>query len=493
MRSSKIELQTIANRLKPLSTGARRGRFIVPLGWCWGNPGRDKLAPTRNKEKLPQDVESQDIGSLDEMKDVLSQPGAQAEALVDDQLLQHILVYCHALYAQLETAADLSNSWRQAHTFLPVHIRFPHPAPSRLRLHNPLANLRSNLTPRSTAFRHAIRLGVALSIAAALYEFIPLPIMQRGYWIPLTAALVLRSDFATTFTRGIARLIGTLLGAVLTTLLIVLLAPSHDALIIILAVAAYVSYSILFANYAVFSIVITVEVVILLSFVYPQTLPLVEFRAINTAIGGVLALLIFLIWPTWEQPQIAGNLAQRLESLHRYLHAVIQAYIDPKSYNAGSVDKLRNASRLARSNANGSVQRALQEPITPVRDSNRIKPQTAQGLLDAADNIARNTLALEAYIQDASSHQIHALPSLTPFLHDLDHSLDTLAAAIRENSPASSLPDLQQALPPLRSSITDSRAQDKPEVEEQFIAGEVGEIIPNILVMQQLLSKGNKI
>ncbi len=84
---------------------------------------------------------------------------------------------------------------------------------------------------------YAIRLGIALALATALYQIFHLP-LERGYWIPMTVVLVLRSDFLTTFTRGIARLLGTMLGAVLTTLLLVFLAPSQLALVAIIALAA---------------------------------------------------------------------------------------------------------------------------------------------------------------------------------------------------------------------------------------------------------------
>ena len=40
---------------------------------------------------------------------------------------------------------------------------------------------------------------------------------DRGYWIPLTAAIVLKPDFQTTFVRGFARIGGTLVGAVVAT------------------------------------------------------------------------------------------------------------------------------------------------------------------------------------------------------------------------------------------------------------------------------------
>ena len=62
----------------------------------------------------------------------------------------------------------------------------------------------------STHARHAIRLAVALTIAAIVQHLLPL---AHAQWIGLTVILVLRSDFSSTYTRGVARVLGTIAGA----------------------------------------------------------------------------------------------------------------------------------------------------------------------------------------------------------------------------------------------------------------------------------------
>ena len=36
--------------------------------------------------------------------------------------------------------------------------------------------------------------------------------LRRSYWLPMTVAMVLRSDLAATFSRGVLRLLGTFVG-----------------------------------------------------------------------------------------------------------------------------------------------------------------------------------------------------------------------------------------------------------------------------------------
>ena len=105
---------------------------------------------------------------------------------------------------------------------------------------------------------------------------------------------MLRTDFASTFSRGLARLLGTILGAVLAALLVSFLTPTQGILVMLVAVSAYLAFSFLFAKYAIFSVFITMEVVFLLAYVIPQSSMTAAYRAIDTTIGGILALLIYL-------------------------------------------------------------------------------------------------------------------------------------------------------------------------------------------------------
>ena len=59
-----------------------------------------------------------------------------------------------------------------------------------------------------------MRSAVCLSVALALARHLHLP---HGYWVPMTAAIVLRPDFAATFNFGLLRVVGTVLGLLLTT------------------------------------------------------------------------------------------------------------------------------------------------------------------------------------------------------------------------------------------------------------------------------------
>ena len=390
--------------------------------------------------------------------------------------MQQLLAYCDTLRDQLHIVRKLAKSSNYPQQRAPVHIDIP--PQGHLRVHNARAILRANLTLRSSTLRHAIRLGFTLALATALYRLLPLP-LQRGYWIPLTALLVLKPDFRTTFARGVARLIGTMLGAVLTTLLVAVLAPTQGLLVMLDAIMAYLAFSFLYANYAIFSAFITMETVFLLTFVVPQPIETVTYRAIDTALGGILALLIYAVWPTWERSQVPGNIANRIEALRRYFVAVMDAYAHPDAYDAlATHDRLRE-SRLARSNAEASVERSLQEP-----EPYRIDPDLALGLLGAADNIARSVLALEAYLLDNPSR--HAIPQIAAFTAKVDEALRLLATAIREERLVTALPNLEEALRTLEhAEKSGNRTRNEASTDLRFVISEGKHIIRNINAMHR--------
>ncbi|HEX6481010.1 MAG TPA: FUSC family protein [Ktedonobacteraceae bacterium] len=417
-------------------------------------------------------------GAHQELKQALIELRKEASARDSDVNLQRILTYCEALHAQLHTAHNLARAWRSRQQPLPAQVHVPEQ--KRLRLYNIQAILRANLTFHSTAFRHAIRLGVALMIASVLEHLLPLP-LERGYWIPLTVLLILRPDFSSTFTRGMARFLGTLLGVVLTSLLIALIAPSQLLLVILAIITAYMSFSLLYANYALFSVFITMEVIFLLSFVIPQPIALAYARAIATAIGGVLALVLYVLWPSWESSQLSDNLANRLDALRSYLDAVLTALADPAAYDDSTINNRRLNSLLARSNAEASLQHTLQEP-----QRHHIDIELAQGVLDAANSIAQSALTLEAYVIDNPKR--HPLPVIRPFANAVDEALRIFTMAMRQDRPPEGLPNLQEALHKLEHDLkAEKHVQPEADIDQHLIISQAKRIVRSIDAINQLL------
>jgi hypothetical protein len=144
----------------------------------------------------------------------------------------------------------------------------------------------------------AIRTAMILAIASAAYRYLALP---NGYWIPMTAAIVTKPELRQTFQRGFARVIGTLAGAALATLIASVLRPMPWILASLVVIFAWICYALIYVNYAAFAVSVTAYVVFILALAgLPQT-ALISHRMLNTLLGGVIALIVHAMFSPWEQ------------------------------------------------------------------------------------------------------------------------------------------------------------------------------------------------
>lgn len=156
-----------------------------------------------------------------------------------------------------------------------------------------IRELRRSLHPVTAqdAFAYTIRLVLTVGIATEIYRRIG---VQSGYWIPMTALLVQKPAFSETFTRAAARILGTLAGAWLGSLLIAYLTPGPLVLAMIATVFALFAFATNSVNYGLFAACLTGYIVFLLSLNQIPGPVIAHRRAWCTALGGLIALLIHL-------------------------------------------------------------------------------------------------------------------------------------------------------------------------------------------------------
>lgn len=156
------------------------------------------------------------------------------------------------------------------------------------------AAMRSSLTVRSTALRHALRSGSALALGVAIYRV--LDIGMHGYWIPLTILFVLRPGRDETADRLAMRAVGTVGGLILATALAALLGEQPVTTAIVLTGAAACLYALLAIEYALFTLAITTYVVLLTDTLGAEAVDAADERALATAIGIAVAAAAFVVW-----------------------------------------------------------------------------------------------------------------------------------------------------------------------------------------------------
>ncbi len=290
--------------------------------------------------------------------------------------------HVQALSGQL--AAAVRNASRAAAYGAQRAVREDGQLPRALRPQSSLALLAASLTPGSASFRHAIRTAVCFAAALWLSRLLPL---QHGYWMPMTVAIVLRADYAATLSYGLLRMAGTVLGLLLTTALVLVLPASAWVHLAVLAVLCAGFRYLGDVNYGAAVACLTGTVVLLLAFVGERPEPTVIARLVDTVLGCTLALTVYALWPTWEKVRARPMLAQLLQAYAAYLLSITTG-------DAPQRQEMRQAARVARINAEASVQRLFAEPATPAALA-----ELAQSLLTNGNRLARVLMTLEALIE----------------------------------------------------------------------------------------------
>jgi Fusaric acid resistance protein-like len=142
-----------------------------------------------------------------------------------------------------------------------------------------------------SAVPYAIRLAITLGVSTEIYRYFG---FANGYWIPMTALLVLRPGLSDTVNRAIARTVGTLAGAMLASFSLAHLQPAPPTLVSLTLLFAWLSYSLNNVNYGLFTLCLTAYIVCLLALDSLPGKEVAYHRAVSTIIGGGLALTIRL-------------------------------------------------------------------------------------------------------------------------------------------------------------------------------------------------------
>jgi uncharacterized membrane protein YccC len=372
------------------------------------------------------------VGAL---RNELERRRTAGEAEVAEQLAA-LLKRGASVRAELRAAVDLAVSWqRDGPPPSEDPVRHRRIRPAALATHGVRAILRANLTMRSSAFRHAVRLGVTTAAGAAAYRALDLP---HGYWVPLTVLFVLRPDFGATFTRGFQRFIGTAAGVVLATLIAAAFHPGPYALAVLSTVFAVGIFAFMLSNYALFTVSVTAFIVFLVSFGGAPEYKTALQRFVASVIGAALTLGFYALWPTWERSTLPTTLADLIEADRGYLSAVLACWLDPLSQDPDALREARARGRVARTNTEAAIQRALEEPAGR---GTGMQLAEATSLLASLRRLADGGLALEAYLKDAAS----PAPPQTRLLADqLDTALAELAHATQQHRAPGTLPPLRE-------------------------------------------------
>jgi uncharacterized membrane protein YccC len=294
---------------------------------------------------------------------------------------------------------------------------------------SPLSTVLAIVAPDSLILRYALRVAVVVAAAVAITELLQL---KRGYWLTITVIVIMQPYTGATTHRALQRVLGTVLGALITAALGALF---HDpwAILLLSFVFAAACVALLPLNYAAFSVFLT-PTFVLLAEAGAGDWHLATTRVVNTLLGGALALAgSRLLWPSPEWTRLPGYMGAAIRANRDYLRCVIRLYDDRSDEAGARIRAARRGIGLATVNAEESFQRLLGEYDGPPA---ALSP--AMTFLTYTRRLTASTaaLALARYAHRAGDG---AAP-LAPFAHVADAVLGDLADAVTEGRRPAPLP-----------------------------------------------------
>ena len=311
--------------------------------------------------------------------------------------------------------------------------------------HGWLRPLRDQLSWRSVTLRHALRVGIVGAVTLAVGRALAL---EHAYWATLVALLVIQPYAGATTIKGVQRVAGTIVGALLAAALAGVMHQPVVA-VIILFVLAGAAVALFPLNYAAYALLST-PVFVLLAELRAGSWHLASVRIANTVLGAAIALLgSAVLWPSAERTRAPAALADAIGAVRDYARHVLggaQGVSADASVSGGpaSVDTLTDARRavsLALLNADASLQRLLTE-----EPPGRGTTEALMAVLAYARRLATSLTAL-AVLGEAATHRRAAIDSGVPAARlgaVAVALLDDLASSLASSGVPAPMPELEE-------------------------------------------------
>lgn len=234
---------------------------------------------------------------------------------------------------------------------------------------------------QSQIFKHSLRTAIIMvigySVGLSINEL-------KAYWIILTISVILRPQFGLTKKRAGERMVGTLIGAAIISVLVLLRVPPWVYATMGIP-SLFLGFAYLQKNYKIAATYITLVILGLHAVLVSNTWEIILLRLADTTVGAGLALLsMYLIFPLKKEKNLDIFFSSTYKALAAYLNEVIRLYVDKTPIDL-TYRLHRKKAMVELINLHGMVQMLTEEPKMSPKDILSLKETVivAQELLDA--------------------------------------------------------------------------------------------------------------
>ncbi|MGW8394948.1 FUSC family membrane protein [Pseudoduganella sp. HUAS MS19] len=255
----------------------------------------------------------------------------------------------------------------------------------------------------SPVFRFALR--VSMAIAAGLAIGAMLPYKAHSYWIVLTIVIILKPSFSMTKQRRSDRIIGTVIGCIITA--VVLKFMNHPAAILsVLVLSSIATPTFIYLRYRYAAIAVSVMILLWMYLVAPSS-NLISERLVDTFVGAAIATAFSFVLANWEYQSLPRLIKQVLEVNLSYMEAsfdLLQGkYRNDFIYR---IQRKRLMDSLAALSA--ALVRMLDEPESKQRAAEDINLFIVQNYLLVA-HVAALRAILRRHVRDIPSDAVNSM------------------------------------------------------------------------------------
>jgi uncharacterized membrane protein YccC len=282
-----------------------------------------------------------------------------------------------------------------------------------------LPRLRAHLHRSDPVAEHAIRLMIAFGGATIVAVSIN---ASHAYWLPLTVAWIAKPDLANTVSRVTMRILGTMAGLVLVTVILLIARELPGELVVLsitVGLAGAIALAYLNANYPLAVVGITAYVLLVEHVSSEGEEYDIIARLIATMLAGLWVLLVASIRPRRTGATAIGAMHATTDALRDYA-ATVRAGEDSTSARA-RVLKERTAALAAVSAA------TMETPGLWERAGDRVDPLQAAAVITDIIGAASSILA-EELLEERGQSDPALWARIDGTLDDLDTRVDDLRA-----------------------------------------------------------------
>lgn len=385
--------------------GGRAGRPVLPLlADLIGKAARDiesvAYAMTRNRPSHAAADYRDELRALNEVLRTL--PAGEGEARATREAQAVLRATSNKIRETIAMIGRLHAASRAPEGPMPVAANADL-TPFLTQQGYSIGVLVANLRWTSPTFRFALRVAMAISAGLMLSEW--LPYQSHGYWTALTIAVILKPSFSMTRQRRADRLVGTLIGCVLTA---IILRFVHTPAILFgfLFIATAAGPTFLYIKYRYTAIAASMQALLLIGLTVPHGASAINERLLDTLVGTLIATFFSYVLPSWEYQDLPRLVDAVLDANRKYIDAAADLLLgrsaDDFPYR---VSRKRFMDSLA--NLSAALGRMLDEPAAKRRATEELNRFTVQNYLLVA-HIAAVRLLLQRYAERLPRTQVNA-------------------------------------------------------------------------------------